>query len=220
MSDGNRQEGRRVILCFGDSNTWGYSPATAARYAPEVRWTGVMREALGEGHTVVEEGLSGRTTVFDDPITPGRRGDDMLPRLCESHSPLDLVLIMLGTNDLKHRCNANPWDIAKGLERLAILASLPAYGRGGRAPAILLIAPPPLARLSEFAESFEGGAEKSRRLAPLVELFARGLGCGFLDAGQAARCSDLDGIHLEPEAHRALGLAAARKAREMLDASP
>lgn len=207
----------RNMLCFGDSNTWGYDPATATRYGPEIRWPGVMRRALGEGYSVIEEGLSGRTTVFDDPITPGRRGDDMLPRLCESHAPLDAVVIMLGTNDLKHRCNANPWDIGKGMERLALLASLPEYGRGGKAPSILLVAPPALAELSEFAESFEGGREKSRRLALHVESFAAGLSCGFLDAGTVATCSDIDGIHLEPDAHRALGLAIAEKVRALLD---
>ena len=213
----NPQNGRiSTVLCFGDSNTWGYAPSTAARYASDVRWTGVLRAALGAGCSVIEEGLSGRTTVFDDPITPGRRGDDMLPRLCESHAPLDLVVIMLGTNDFKHRCNANPWDIAKGMEKLALLASLPAYGHEGRAPGVLLVAPPPLARLSEFAESFEGGSEKSLKLAPYVEGFARGLGCGFLDAGRFVKCSDLDGIHLDPEAHRILGLAIAEKVRAML----
>ncbi len=203
----------RVILCFGDSNTWGYDPTTAARFPPEIRWTGILRGELGKGHVVIEEGLCGRTTVFEDPMNPGRRGDDMLPRLCESHAPLDVLVIMLGTNDLKHRLGASAWDIAKGMERLVLLAASSACGPGGRPPGVLLVAPPPLGKLSDFAESFEGGGEKSRRLAGCVESFSKSLGCGFLDAGSIVASSDIDGVHLEPPAHRSLGLAIAEKLR-------
>ena len=89
------------ILCFGDSNTWGYAPVTGERYPGHVRWTGVLQSCLGDDYFVIEEGLNGRTTVHNEPLRPHRNGASLLPVLLESHSPLDLVIVMLGTNDLK-----------------------------------------------------------------------------------------------------------------------
>lgn len=205
-------------MCFGDSNTWGYEPGTGSRYPLEIRWTGVMAARLGSGYMVVEEGLCGRTTAFEDPISPGRRGDEMLGRLCETHAPLDLVLIMLGTNDFKHRLNANPWDIAKALEKLALIAASPLYGRKDSPPRLLLVSPPLLGTIRESAESFEGGAEKSAKLAGYLAKFAQGLGAGFFDAASVASSSGTDGIHLDPPDHRALGLALAGEIETMLGA--
>lgn len=91
----------RHILCYGDSNTWGYTPGTGERHAPDVRWTGVLRRLLGEGWEVLEEGMNGRTTVFDNPMSQGRNGSAYLLTCLETHKPLDLVILMLGTNDLR-----------------------------------------------------------------------------------------------------------------------
>lgn len=118
----------RTVLCFGDSNTYGSIPGVAGgRYDREIRWSGVLARELGDGWRVIEEGLPGRTTVFDDPLSPYRRAADYLPPCLGSHAPLDVAIIFLGTNDLKARFAAGPTDIAGGLAVLAqtALASTP-----------------------------------------------------------------------------------------------
>jgi len=207
----------KVIVAFGDSNTWGSDPATGARFAPNVRWPGVMARELGAGFHVVEEGLRGRTTVFDDPIEPDRRGADYLPPCLRSHAPLDLLILSLGCNDLKTRFSATPADIANGAERLIGMARAEPIGPSGAPPALLLVAPPPLARLTDLAEMFEGGAEKSKRLAARYREVAERNRIGFLDAGEFIVCSDLDGIHYSADQHAILGRAMAAAARMVLD---
>ncbi|THD44312.1 MAG: hydrolase [Bradyrhizobium sp.] len=206
----------KVIVAFGDSNTWGSEPGVGARFAPDVRWTGVMARELGPAFHVVEEGLGGRTTVFDDPIEPDRRGADYLPPCLRSHAPLDLLIISLGCNDLKARFSATPGDIANGVERLIRMARAEPVGPGGAPPAILLVAPPPIARLSDYADMFEGGAEKSKRLAARYRETAEHNGVGFVDAGQFIHCSDRDGIHYDADQHAILGRALAEAARMVL----
>ena len=204
-----------VIVAFGDSNTWGYDPSTASRFAPDVRWTGVMQRVLGADHRVIEEGLNGRTTVFDDPIEPDRRGADYLPPCLRSHAPLDLLIIALGCNDMKMRFSASPGDIANGAELLVRLARAEAVGPDGP-PRVLLVAPPPIARLTDFAEMFEGAREKSRVLALRYRDVAERQKIGFVDAAEFIACSDIDGIHFEAEAHSILGHAMAEAARMVL----
>ncbi len=205
-----------VVVAFGDSNTWGYDPGAGVRLAPEARWTGVMQLELGPAWRVIEEGLNGRTTVFDDPIEPDRRGSDYLPPCLRSHAPLDLLIIALGCNDLKQRFSASAGDIANGAERLIQWARAEPVGPRGAPPAIILVAPPPLGRLSEFAEMFTGGAEKSKLLAARYRAVAERNGVGFVDAGEFFACSDRDGIHFEPEQHANLGRAMAAVARMVL----
>lgn len=211
-------EGLRRILCFGDSNTWGYEPATGRRYHRTLRWPGVLASTLGPGFEVLEEGLCGRTTVFEDPLASDRAGIRALPMLLQTHSPLDLVVILLGSNDFQARFAATAGDIAQGMGRLAQAVSSSGTGPGGGAPRVLLVAPPRLTRLTGYAETFEGGTPKSHRFAAELETVARQLGVGFLDAGRHATCSDRDGLHLEPDAHAALGRAVASTARELLKA--
>jgi lysophospholipase L1-like esterase len=205
-----------VIVAFGDSNTWGYDPATGTRFSPDARWTGVMRRELGEGHAVIEEGLNGRTTVFLDPIEPDRRGADYLPPCLRSHAPLDLLIIALGCNDLKSRFGVSPGDIAFGAERLVMMARAEQVGPGGAPPKVLLVAPPPVAELTAFAEMFLGAAEKSKRLAARYREVAERQRIGFVDAGEFIRCSDLDGIHFEADQHAILGRVLAEAARMLL----
>ncbi len=205
-----------VIVAFGDSNTWGYDPKSASRYKPDVRWTGVMQRELGPDCRVIEEGLNGRTTVFDDPIEPDRRGADYLPPCLRSHAPLDLLIVALGCNDMKKRFSASPGDIANGAERLILMARAEAVGPDGAPPTILLVAPPPIAKLTEFAEMFEGAKEKSAVLAQRYRAVAERQSVGFLDAGEFVACSDLDGIHFEAAAHAVLGRAIAEAARRIL----
>jgi lysophospholipase L1-like esterase len=205
-----------VVVAFGDSNTWGYDPGAGVRLAPETRWTGVMQLELGPAWRVIEEGLNGRTTVFDDPIEPDRRGSDYLPPCLRSHAPLDLLIIALGCNDLKQRFSASAGDIANGAERLIQMARAEPVGPRGAAPAIILVAPPPLGRLSDFAEMFTGGTEKSKLLAARYRDVAERNGVGFVDAGEFVVCSDRDGIHFEADQHAILGRAMAAAARMVL----
>ena len=206
----------KTIVAFGDSNTWGYDPAKGERFTPDVRWTGVMRKALGADYAVIEEGLNGRTTVFDDPIEPGRRGITYLPPCLLSHAPLDLVIISLGCNDMKKRFSATPGDIAGGAERLIEAVSVSRANAEGKAPKVLLVAPPPTAELTDFAEMFDGADEKSRTLGARYAALAKATGVAFLDAGAVIHCSDLDGIHYEADQHEKLGEAMAEAVRAAL----
>jgi lysophospholipase L1-like esterase len=205
-----------VIVAFGDSNTWGYDPATGVRFPRAQRWPSVLQRELGADFEVIAEGLNGRTTVHDDPIEPYRCGADALPACLMSHAPLDLVILSLGCNDLKKRFSVSAFDIAEGAARLIFLTR--AYGQSadGRPPRILLVAPPPFAKLTNYSEMFEGGSEKSVLLGQRYRDIAERESVAFLDAGQVIRCSDLDGIHYEVDQHELLGLAVAEAVREAL----
>ena len=206
-----------VIVAFGDSNTWGYDPAAGARFPPDVRWTGVMRRELGDSHSVIEEGLNGRTTVFEDPIEPDRRGADYLPPCLRSHAPLDLVIIALGCNDMKSRFGVSAADIALGAERLVLMAKAEKVAPGAASPKIVLVAPPPMAKLTGFADMFVGAEEKSKALAGRYREVAERQEIGFVDAGEFIHASDLDGIHFEADQHAILGRVLAEASRMMFD---
>jgi lysophospholipase L1-like esterase len=205
-----------VILAFGDSNTWGSDPATGTRLPRAQRWPTVMQRELGSEFEVIAEGLRGRTTVHDDPIEPYRSGADALPPCLMTHAPIDLVILALGCNDLKKRFSLSAFDIAEGAARLIFLVR--AYGEGpeGVAPKILLVAPPPLAKLTDYAEMFEGGTETSRLVGQRYREIAAQERVAFLDAGSVIRCSDLDGIHYEADQHALLGRTAAEAVRQAL----
>ncbi|WP_158816995.1 SGNH/GDSL hydrolase family protein [Methylocapsa sp. S129] len=205
-----------VIVAYGDSNTWGYDPAAGARFAPGVRWTGIMQSELGASFKVIEEGLNGRTTVFDDPIEPYRNGLAYLPPCLLSHAPLDLIIISLGCNDLKRRFWLSASDIAQGVERLVLTAKSFPVGRNGGPPDIILAAPPPVVELTAFADMFEGAREKSRELGARYRAVAKLHGVGFVDAGEHIHCSPLDGIHFEADQHARLGRVMAATVRERL----
>jgi lysophospholipase L1-like esterase len=201
----------RRILCFGDSNTWGYDPATEDRFDDQTRWTGVLQAALGADFTVIEEGLNGRTTVWNDPIEGYKNGHDYLVPCLETHRPLDLVVLMLGTNDLKRRFSLSAYDIAQGVAVLLRAISYSKAGREGHAPRVLLMAPPPVARLTGFAEMFEGSESKSLLLGQHYRAVAVEYNVAFLDTSTVIRSSDLDGIHFEAEEHTKLGRAVAHE---------
>jgi len=206
----------RRVLCFGDSNTWGYDPASGGRFPREVRWTGVLARALGPGFEVIEEGLNGRTTVRDDPLEAHRNGMTYLLPCLESHAPLDLVVVMLGTNDLKARFGVSPREVAVGAGELVEVVSSSAAGPDGTAPRVLLVAPPPVRPLGELDGMFAGATAKSLALGAELARVARRLGCPFVDAGAVATIGELDGLHLEAAAHGALGLALAVEVRALL----
>ncbi|NLX08472.1 MAG: SGNH/GDSL hydrolase family protein [Chloroflexi bacterium] len=207
------------ILCYGDSNTWGADPAGGPRFSWPVRWPGVLQRELGDGYRVIEEGLGGRTTVLDDPLDDHKNGKTYLRPCLESHRPLDLVVLMLGTNDLKYRFSFTPQDIAAGAGVLVRLIQASASGYDGEAPRVLLLVPPPVGeQFSErFAVSFEGAKQKAPHLSRHYAAIAQEHGCAFLDTTEFLRASPLDGLHLDAEAHLALGQRVAQAVRDLLE---
>ena len=203
---------RRHIVCFGDSNTHGYcaDPTDCAdggdRFNEEERWTRLLQHALGEDYLVVEEGLNGRTTVFQDPLGEGLAGIDYIVPCLKSHGPVDLLVIMLGTNDAKERFGASATCIALGLERLARKAMGVDCWAGGR-PRLLLVAPPAIGPEMEGTQvggcMGRGCVEKSQGLAAAYAETAALLGVGFLDAG-ACEFNPVDHMHLTRRGHAQL----------------
>jgi lysophospholipase L1-like esterase len=203
-----------TIVCFGDSNTHGAhpDPSMGGRHPRDVRWPGVMRAALGEGYEIIEEGLNGRCTVWDTTIEPGRCGLTYLAPCLLSHRPVDLVTIMLGTNDVKRIYGMTASEIACGAGALVDVAKGTLSGPGDMPTRVLLVAPVPLGEVTAHSEMWGFGAsrEESRRLAGMYQLIANGRGVGFFDAGSVAQVSPLDGVHLDEAGHAALGAAMAK----------
>jgi lysophospholipase L1-like esterase len=172
----------------------------------------VLQARLGPSFRVIEEGLNGRTTVWDDPVEGVHRNGRtyLLPCLL-SHMPLDLVVLFLGVNDLKCRFGVPAADIARSAGTLVQIILQSGAGNTPAGPAVLLIAPPPLGKLTRYAEMLQGGTEKSLLLAARYREVAEECGCHFLDAGALVRPSDLDGVHLEEDQHRILGEAVAER---------
>ena len=212
----------KEVMLFGDSNTHGTvamrDPGGLDRLPEAERWPSVAAAALGEGWRLVAEGHPGRTTVHPDPTEGGTKsGIQALPALLESHRPLDAIVVMLGTNDLKQRFASSPTVIAQGVERLIDCIGASTAGPGGRPPQCLVVAPVPILETGIFADVFTGGAEKSRRLAAALEAMTGRRGVPFLDTGRLAAVDPVDGIHLDATAHAAIGRAVAGKIAEMLD---
>jgi lysophospholipase L1-like esterase len=209
----------RSVLCFGDSNTHGAMPMRdefdTRRFGCNERWTGILCQELAGTWQVIEEGLPGRTSVHPDPIEGlHKSGIDHLMVSLESHAPIDLVVVMLGTNDLKLRFSVSPEDIVAGLRRVvAVIQAATHCGPAGTAPAALVVAPPPVEELGFLAPILAGGAEKSRRLAPLLRTAAGKQGVAFFDAASVIHVSSTDGIHFDREQHAKLGLAIAEQIR-------
>ncbi len=208
----------KTVLCYGDSNTWGYDAETAGRFPPETRWPSVLARALGEGYTVIPEGLNGRTTVWPDPVEgEHKNGKAYLIPCLESHYPIDLVIVLLGTNDLKHRFGLSAWDVASGAGTLVQMIQGSTFGPDGGPPQVLLLAPPPTRVAgTPFEEMFRGSDEKSRDLGRQYRRVAEELGCAFLDTSAVIASCALDGIHLEPRDQVNLGMAVAEVVRRIL----
>lgn len=196
---------QQTILCYGDSNTWGYEARTARRYLYHQRWTGVLAGLLGEDYLVIEEGLPGRTTVWEDPIDNYHSGKTYLTPCLASHAPLAMVIILLGTNDLKSRFALGAYDIALGAGLLVQMVQRSGTGIDGETPEVLLVAPPPLGDIPEdIAPLFVRGREKSIQLAGYYRQVAAQAGCRFMDAGAILTVDPNDGIHWTPEGHVAI----------------
>lgn len=209
-----------VLLTFGDSNTHGTPPIVNVgeyhRFGRTVRWPGIVRSALPDWE-VVEEGLPGRTAQFDDVCMGSHmNGQDGLKTALESHGPIDVLTIMLGTNDVKTRFGVTAEGVTGGIASLLDIAQdLVMQTRHGGFR-ILLICPPPVLEQGPIAGQFFGASERSRALSLLYDGLARARGCGFLDAGRVIAVSPVDGVHFDEAAHAALGAAVAEAVLELI----
>jgi lysophospholipase L1-like esterase len=206
----------KSIMCFGDSNTWGFNPENGKRYRYEERWTSVLQKSLGADYLVIPEGFNGRTTVLTDPFIACRNGLKVLPAIIGSHYPVDLLVIMLGTNDTKTFFNQPVDAIGRGMESLVSAVRGKGYGGENADPEIMLVAPAPVTDGDRKKAAFdirqfdENAMAKSRELAREYEERAKALRCIFFDASKVAKVSPVDGVHLTRESHKALGEALAK----------
>lgn len=202
---------QKTLLCFGDSNTWGAVPNKNARYSETERWPTRLATLLSENTAskswqVVEAGLPGRTTVFDDPIEGDKSGIKHLPIWLDTYLP-DVVLILLGTNDLKYRFNASPMDISLGVANLVKCVQEYRHPCKKSSPDVLLIAPPPIYEVGFYADMFQGGEEKSKQLDRYFSRRAKELKCRYFDAGSVIASCKKEGIHWPLESHKVLAHA-------------
>jgi lysophospholipase L1-like esterase len=207
-----------TIVCYGDSNTHGADPVTLGRFSFAVRWPGVLAGELSGIARVVEEGLNGRTTIWDDPYAEGRNGRTYLLPCLRSHQPIDVLVLMLGTNDLKSIFGRQGHDIAAGAGSLADIALASGTGPAGRAPAVLLVAPPRLGEITVRSELWGFGAARhvAAELPRLYRTAAEHKGVGFLDAAALVGGDPADGVHLSASGHGVLGRAIAEAVRDLL----
>lgn len=206
----------RTVLTFGDSNTYGTPPARARgenrRFGPDIRWPCVMQGILGPDWTVIEEGLPGRTTCLPDPVMgPHMDGQVGLRIALESHGPIDLVVIMLGTNDLQIHHRSSVDQIIGGLARLLAIARSEPYQTRHKGFDIMLVCPPAILEQGVFRDTLMGGHAKSVALPAQMAALAAHWGVPFMDAGAHIGSSQIDGIHFDADDHVILGKAIAAK---------
>ena len=193
------------VLCYGDSNTWGYAPGSGERFTGELRWPGILQKSLGKTFHIIEAGLNGRTTIFDDPDKAGCNGLTSLGPILESCPLLDVVILMLGTNDLKHHLDVSAIETAQGIERLIEKIEADSERKIQDTPKILIVSPPGIRAGSLMSGSlFQGALEKLRELPRLFSEVAANKGCYYLDEAQFVKPSTVDGLHLDERGHARL----------------
>lgn len=207
---------QKVILCYGDSNTWGYIPTTdytlpCSRYDRHTRWTGILQEKLGQTYYVIEEGLNSRTTNIDYPVPPERNGKTYLPPCLYSHSPIDIVILALGGNDSKSYFNRSGADIANGLIDLIDTIQQSPYGSNPSTPPkiILLSCIQPLPFVEDTKDENQvpfllGCVDKIKSFNQMLPKIASDKGCHMIDINKIAAASAIDGAHLDPASHYAI----------------
>ncbi|MCD7060982.1 SGNH/GDSL hydrolase family protein [Pelagibacterium xiamenense] len=209
----------KTILAYGDSLTFGADPAGGPRHAYEDRWPTRLEAGLAGKARVIAEGLGGRTTVFDDFSSPAdRNGARTLPTLLSSHQPIDCVVIMLGTNDMKSYICGSALGAAMGMKRLAEIVRTHPYDATAPVPEVVLVAPPHCIATehADLSTMFRHGMTESPDLAGHYERVARDTGCTFFDAASVAKASPLDGVHLDAANTRAIGDALAPVVSKLL----
>lgn len=212
---------KKRIICFGDSNTWGFNPTDGSRYDEYTRWPMVLQNLLGDEYQIIEEGQNGRTIANSDPWEWGCKcGMDYILPMVESHKPFDLLIIMLGSNDLKAKFHLPAGDIAGSMQNLLMKTKNFLHYQCGIDPKILIVAPPYLGEnlaSSPFAPFFDvdSAIENSKRLAYWYELVAKQFECEFLDAATLCKAGEVDCLHLMPEGHKDLAEGIYRKILEI-----
>lgn len=209
-----------TVVCYGDSNTHGAAPVTLARFPRDVRWPGVLAAELAGAADVIEEGLNGRTTIWDDPFMDGRNGKPHLLPCLRSHEPVDVLVLMLGTNDLKSIYGRQAHEIAAGAAALVDMALASGTGPDGGRPQVLLVAPPRLGETTDRSELWGFGAARAAadELSRMYRAVAALRGVAFLDAAAIVGGDPGDGVHLAAADHRILGRAVAGAVRALLAA--
>lgn len=210
----------KTVLAYGDSLTWGSCPETGGRHPVSHRWPDVLATALGDGVTVITNGLRGRTSAYDEYLADcDRNGVRILPTIINTHAPVDLVIILLGANDMKPHICGTAIGALQGVRRLTQIAKNHMQGlSNGHRAKVLIVAPPPLVESDdpEFRAMFDGGIEESRKLADLYEKLAREMDVAFFDSGTVAEASTLDGVHLDAENTKKIGVALAPHVKKLL----
>lgn len=194
------------ILCFGDSNTWGYDPATQTRFSKDIRWTGVLQQLLGSNYNVIEEGLNGRTTNVNEKqdhglgyFRPFRSAMDLLSVLIETNSPLDLIIVMLGTNDLKTNFNQSSEMIAKNMRLVCESIIDNDYFQS---KSIILVSPTHINEESpNLLDSFIGTTQASQSFSNSYRKISDDLDLYFLDASESVKTNKIDGLHWDAMQH-------------------
>ena len=208
------------ILVYSDSLSWGIIPTTRQRLPFDQRWPGVMEIALrssGKDVRVIEDCLNGRRTVWDDPFKPGRNGLVGLAQRIEIHSPLALVVLMVGTNDFQSMHEHNAWHSSQGILALVSAIRSAPIEPGMPVPPILAVAPPAIQTpKGPIAPKFEGGYRKSIGLAAAYRKVCAEAGCDFFDAGSVVTSSKVDGVHLDADQHLTLGNELSRVVEPLL----
>ncbi|WP_269584966.1 SGNH/GDSL hydrolase family protein [Roseibium sp. Sym1] len=208
------------VVCFGDSLTWGFNPVDKSRYGHDIRWTRLLQGELGPDFYVIEEGVNGRTTVFEDPVKGDKNGLKHLETVRKTHMPIDVLVMMLGTNDLQARFGMNADTIAIAMGRLLDFARRPTDDAEGRAPKVLLMAPPPLAPMAgtPFVAQFsDQSVAESHRLAACYREKATEYGAAFFDTGTVISASAVDAIHFDAKPQAGLAAAVAVEVRKLAD---
>lgn len=206
---------KKHIVCFGDSNTHGYRADNSGRYNEEERWTCLLGQKLGPDYLILEEGLSGRTTCFEDPLHEGMSGLSYIYPCLMSHEPVDLLIIMLGTNDTKERFNVSAVCIAAALKRLVEKAISVTDCWANNKPNILIVTPKNIEKGFEstnvYASMGRGCAEKSKQLGAEYKKIAELMNCHYLDANTVVKAyNQIDYMHLDEVGHKALAEALAQ----------
>ena len=210
----------KSILCYGDSNTYGLRSDLVSRYPRNVRWTGILQEKLGSEYYIIEEGLGGRTTVWDDPVEDYKNGKKYLLPCLDSHKPLDLVVIMLGTNDLKSRFSVTPFDIGVSMENLVKTVLKSDSGVDFEPPKILLVTPVPIHSVNrpmDLDQMIPDMENRSKALSNYYEDIAKRYDLAYLDPAGKVEVNEIDGIHYTEKGHAQIAELMEKKIKEILE---
>ncbi len=211
----------KTVLCYGDSLTWGYIPGSGNRFPYEKRWPIITQRELGSEYRIIDEGLTGRYTVWDEPFRAGRNGAAMLPPLLDTHAPLDGVVVLLGTNDVLHSKVFLAPEVARGVEVLVEIIQRSNSGPNQQIPSVLLVAPPRIGNLSDDLKLVcSGDVSLAEHLGLHIRRVAEARGVHFLDATAVCEPSPVDGVHLDEANLQRLGCAIAAALESALRTQP